>query len=338
MKKKDILRLDLNERLAPPEVAVVEALHKQTERVNHYVRAEDCQPVKKLIAQAHKVKPENIVLFNGSWHGLMTVASFLFHEKDEVVVPVPTFPFYLEFARQKQFKVKKVSGLPQNLTADKIIKSFTPKTRGLYLVNPTNPFGELISEGEIKNILDEASRRQILVILDEAYGDLIEADNAVLIKKYHNLIISRSGSKTYGLGGIRAGYLIAEKKLAETLRSCRGPSYTLSVLSLASLEAFYTQKEPLASYVAEIKFVREELKKLLREKGLAYFDSQANFLTFRVLDAEKFCRDLEKDSILVKDLSDYPDGGKTTKNLVRITIPHKKHWPRLKRSVASAIG
>ncbi len=338
MKSAKILQLDLNERLSPPEARVANALCRQAWRANRYVRTEECDQVKKLIAKAHRINPSEIVLFNGSWHGLMTIFSFLFHEADEVVVPVPTFPFYPDFVTHRQFKIKKISGQPKDLTATKIIKSFTAQTKGLYLVNPTNPFGEIIAQTEIDQILVVANKRKILVVLDEAYGELAGIDNAKLIKKYNNLIITKSGSKAYGLGGARAGYVMTNKKLADILHSCRGPSYTLSAPAIAALAAFYLEIKPFARYVEEIKEVREELKKILREKNIKYFDSQANFVTFVVKNPAKFARALAQKNIIVKTLADYPDGGELTKNLVRITIPPKKDWPRLKKALAKTFS
>lgn len=333
-----ILQLDLNERLSPPDQRVARALCYQAGRANRYVRDEECHEIKKLVAKARAISPEEIVFFNGSWHGLMTVFSFLFHEADEVVIPVPTFPFYLDFIKHRQFKVKKISGQPGDLTAEKVIRSFGPKTRGLYLVNPTNPFGEIIAPQEIKRILSLTAKKKIFVVLDEAYGELAGIDNAKLIKRYSNLIIAKSGSKAYGLGGARAGYLIMNKRLAKILESCRGPSYILSAPALASLSAFYQEKNSFVHYVEEIVKIREELKRLLNRKNLRYYDSQANFVTFSVKNSSKFVNLLARKNIFIKNLTNYPDGGLVTKNLVRITVPLKKDWPRLKKVLDRALA
>lgn len=338
MKSLKILQLDLNERLSPPEARVANSLCRQAWRANRYVRNEECELVKKLIARAHKINPTEIVLFNGSWNALLTIFSFLFHERDEVIVPVPTFPFYPEFELHRQFKIKKVSGLSVNLTAEKIGRSLSPKTKGLYLVNPTNPLGELINPQEIIKILDLTVKKKILVVLDEAYGELAGIDSAHLIKKYSNLIITKSGSKAYGLGGARVGYIMTNKKLATILGSVRGPSYTLSAPAIAALTAFYLEVKPFLHYVEEIREVREELKKLLSEKNIKYFDSQANFVTFAVKSPKNFVANLLKKGILIKNLSDYPDGGELTKNLVRVTVPPKKDWARLKKALTEVFS
>lgn len=328
-----ILHLDLNERLSPPEPAAVKALCQQARRVNRYVRGDECEEIKKSIAKVRRINPAEIVLFNGSWHGLMIIFSFLFHEKDEVLVPVPTFPFYLSLVEHQQFKIKKISGRPCDITAKNIGQNFNAQTKGLYLVNPTNPFGEVISQAEINKILSLAIKKNVLVVLDEAYGELADIDSSRLIKKYSNLIILKSGSKAYGLGGARAGYAMTNKKLAEILESCRGPSYTLSAPAISALSAFYRQIKSFNRYVEEIKKIREEFKDFLKQQQCQVFDSRVNFVTFAVKDSPRFVRALAKKNIIIKDLIDYPDGRGLTKNLVRVTIPPKEDWLRLKKAL-----
>lgn len=337
-KKEKTLYLDLNERTSPPPKVLEQVIIKQLGGINHYLRAEEYSRAQAIVARQHGVRPEEIVFFNGSWHCLMTIFSFLFSPTDEIIIPIPTFPFYLDFLKHKKFKVKKISGQKRDLTADQVIGNLGAKTKGLYLVNPTNPLGELISEGEIVKIIREASRREILVVLDEAYGNFAEVDSSRLVQSFPNLIVTKSGSKSLGLGGVRAGYLIANKKLADILSSARGPTYTVSSFALATLASPAIEDRSFAGYLEETKEVRHRLQELLKKNDITFYESQTNFVTFRVKDAHKFSNFLAEHNIAVKDLTDYPDGGKLTKDLVRLTLPPKKDWLRLKKVLDKALA
>lgn len=332
-RKQKNLKLDLNESALDSATLLKSSWVNFLPLVGQYLREGEHRLVLQKIAENHGLSVDQVVLFNGSWHGLMTIFSFLFHNEDEIIVPVPTFPFYQAFEEFGQLKIKKISGLAKDITAQNISREFGDVTKGVYLVNPTNPLGELIVKDEIEEIIKRAQERNIMVVLDEAYADFASVASSSLIDKYNNLIILKSGSKSMGLAGVRLGYVLTNKQFANKLSISRGPSYTLSSLALLAYKLIIDSKRELKNYLQENKLVRESLEALLVSRNIAFLKSSTNFVSFYHPESGVLKERLFAEGVLVKTLSDYPDGGDATAHLIRISIPSKRDWPQLKESL-----
>lgn len=332
-RKRKILKLDLNESAFDSVSLLRSSWNNFLPLVSEYLRENEHQLVLQKIAENHELSSDQVVLFNGSWHGLMTIFSFLFRQADEIIVPVPTFPFYQAFEELGQLKIKKISGLAKDITAQNVSREFGDATKGVYLVNPTNPLGELIAKDEIEEIIKRAQERDILVVLDEAYADFASVDSCDLVDKYDNLIILKSGSKSLGLAGTRLGYVLTNKRIAEKLNFSRGPSYTLSTLALLAYGQITDNKRELKNYLQENKLVRESLEALLVSRNISFLKSNTNFISFHYSESQALKERLLDEGVLVKTLSDYPDGGDLTADLIRVSIPSKRDWPQLKEAL-----
>lgn len=332
-RKQKNLKLDLNESALDSATLLKSSWANFLPLVGQYLREGEHRLVLQKIAENHGLSVDQVVLFNGSWHGLMTIFSFLFHNEDEIIVPVPTFPFYQAFEELGQLKIKKISGLAKDITAQNISREFGDVTKGVYLVNPTNPLGELIAKDEIEEIIKRAQERNIVVVLDEAYADFASVASSGLIDKYNNLIILKSGSKSMGLAGVRLGYVLTNKQFVKKLNISRGPSYTLSSIALLAYRLITDNKRELENYLQENKLVRESLEALLVSRNIAFLKSFTNFVSFYHPESGVLKERLLAEGVLVKTLSDYPDGGDTTAHLVRVSIPSKRDWPQLKEAL-----
>ncbi|MBR2706579.1 MAG: histidinol-phosphate aminotransferase family protein [Mogibacterium sp.] len=193
------------------------------------------------------VERGNIVLTDGSINALYTINN-IFDTHDSMVLGIsPQFTDYYMHAEmigidyapyqlKKEFNYKfdTYEFLSMHFIADRYALASMPgKTYNfIYIDNPNNPTGQCIDIDEIEEIVAKALRKDITVIIDEAYGDFMPKENSAirLFAKYPNLAVVRTLSKGYGLAGMRTGYIIAHKDLAGYIHKMVNP-YMVSELA-----------------------------------------------------------------------------------------------------------
>ena len=180
-----------------------------------------------------------------------------------------------------------------------IYSLITKKTKVIFIANPNNPTGTIITHTQLENLLKNISEK-ILIVIDEAYYEYVTdksfPGSIALQKKYPNLIILRTFSKIYGLAGLRIGYAIAEKTIADSLKKNRIPFFFNSLSEDAALTALSDDKfikKCAKANERERKYLFTELK----TAGYNVVESQANFLFLYFISEE------EKENIF-KRLSD----------------------------------
>ena len=258
--------------------------------------------LKKSLAGFHTVKPENIVLGNGSDELILYLISAFARRGYGVLYPVPTFSMYGIISQclgQKQIEV--------SLNADFDIDSdaFTQiikkrKVSVIFLSYPNNPTGNCFSKGKIIKLLKSFEG---IVVLDEAYGDFSGNTFLPLLSKYRNLVISKTFSKI-GLSSLRLGYLVANPHITEIVEKVRLP-FNVNSFSQGCGEIFLKHRKSIDKLINEIVegriYLYSELKKI---RGIYPFPSEANFVLFTV---EGKCglihEELKKKGILVRNLS-----------------------------------
>lgn len=193
------------------------------------------------------IERSNILLADGSINALYIINN-IFDTHDSMVLGVsPQFTDYymhaemigIDYApyqlkKEFNFRFDTYEFLSMHFIADKYAAASMPgKTYNfIYLDNPNNPTGQCIDIDEIEEIVVKALKKDIMVIIDEAYGDFMPKENSAvqLFSKYPNLAVVKTLSKAFGLAGIRAGYVIAHKDLIGYLRKMVNP-YMVSELA-----------------------------------------------------------------------------------------------------------
>jgi len=161
-----------------------------------------------------------------------------------------------------------------------ILDIISPSTRLIFIANPNNPTGNILTEKQIINFLDNIPK-DIIIVLDEAYLEYVKdpeyPKSLLFINKYPNLILFRTFSKIYGLAGLRIGYSISSEKIASKLQSLRTPfsvSKLSNVAALAALDDYEYIKSCSDKTSANRIYLEENLKKF----GFHYIPSQTNFI------------------------------------------------------------
>lgn len=168
-----------------------------------------------------------------------------------------------------------------------------------FLAYPNNPTGNLFDAAAIERIVQRAPG---LVVLDEAYHPFAGATFMSRLRRYPNLVVMRTLSKL-GLAGLRLGLLVAAPQWTEQLEKLRLP-YNVNVLSQAVATEVLQAGEVLAAQAAEIRAERARLVARLRAlPGVEAFDSQANFVLYRMPHAQAVYEHLKRRNILVKNVA-----------------------------------
>ena len=213
----DVIKLSSNENPFAPSSAVREAMIKAFDEACRYPHQRRYE-LAKVLAKHEGVSPGHIVITGGSTEGLKATGLTLGMNGGEIIAADPTFKALLTYAAQFGAFINKVP-LDDNLEHDlqEMEKRVHNGTKMIFLCNPNNPTGTVIPKDQLKDFCASVSKKTV-VFSDEAYYDYIEDPEypsmVELIKEGHNIIVSRTFSKVYGLAGLRIGYLIARPDLA----------------------------------------------------------------------------------------------------------------------------
>ena len=159
--------------------------------------------------------------------------------------------------------------------------ALSDKTKLIYIANPNNPTGNFLTSQEIEDFLAEVPEN-VIVVLDEAYTEFTSSEERVdsfrLLKKYSNLIISRSLSKAYGLAGLRIGYAVSNPEITDLLNRVRQP-FNCNSLALTAAVAVMNDNEFVEKVAENNRSEMKRYEEFCQNHQLEYIPSKGNFIT-----------------------------------------------------------
>lgn len=278
---KGPIRLSANENPYGPSPKVREALTKGFDEMCRYPFGY-VKDVMEMLSKKHGVPTDHIVLTAGSGEGLKMAGLTYGLNGSEIVAANPTYLSLMDYAKQFGAYIHEVP-LDENLVhdIDAMEKRLNSSTKLVFVCNPNNPTGTILSATKMKNFCENLSKKTV-VFADEAYFDYITEPNypsmVELVKQGLNVIVSRTLSKAYGLAGIRIGYLIARPDIAKRLQQS-----SMASASVPALIAAKAALEDLDFYKMSLQKNAECLSimyKTLDELKIPYIKSHANFVFF----------------------------------------------------------
>lgn len=295
------LRLDFNENTVGCAPGVIRALRKtlNAEWLSRYPEYEESR---RILARYFRVSPDEMILTNGTDDALKVICETFIDPGDVLVVPAPTFPVYKYFASVQGAETLQVP-CDENflLPLERVMAALKRKPRWVALANPNNPTGTMVSKKDLRAILKAAPGT--LVLVDEAYYDFSGQTVLPWIRKYPNLIVTRTFSKAFGLAALRMGCIFANVKLAEMMRRGKNPFSVNSLALACALEAI-RHRDYVKRYVAEVLVNRARLCRALEQMSVSYVPSSANFVLTRMgKRSSEIARRLKRKRILVRDWS-----------------------------------
>lgn len=287
----------------------------------------EAKVLKKAIARKSGIDGDAMLLGNGSDELIYYLAMTF---GGPVLYPVPTFSMYGIIAQSLGESHK---GIPLDrdfdLDVDRMaayIKKFRPKL--IFLSSPNNPTGNCFSTDRILQIIEMASG---IVVLDEAYQPFSSRRGVLaLLKDYKHLVILRTLSKI-GLAGLRVGYMAADDELLYEVNKVRLPFNLNSLSQAVATEAL--RGGLLADVVADIVAERSQLHDALScIAGVRPYPSEANFIFFRVADADAVHQKLLRQGVLVRNMNSVVRGA------LRVTVGTPEENVKFMRALKKAVG
>jgi histidinol-phosphate aminotransferase len=300
--KPGTIRINLNENPYGPTPKALAALSASGPLAARYPdRA--ARELRQKIAEMHGVGVENVLLGCGSTEILHVADLAFLGRRNNVVVSEPTFEAVLDYARVLEVNPVKV---PQ--TADdrhdlpRMAAACTSKTGVVYVCNPNNPTGTIVSRREIEQFLPQVPP-STLVLVDEAYHHFVEdpayRSSLDLISEFPNLVVARTFSKVYGLAGMRLGYGVSSKEnIARMNQEILISNANAAVISAAF--ASLSDEDALRATSSKIVATRAWLSEEMKKDGRRFIPSQANFLMIDMgSDVKPIIRQFQEQKILV---------------------------------------
>ncbi|WP_300059668.1 histidinol-phosphate transaminase [uncultured Roseobacter sp.] len=328
----DPLKLSSNENPlgASPEVTVAVT---EAARTLHRYPTTDHVRLRTAIAEVHGLDPDRIICGVGSDEVLTLLALAFAGPGDEVLYTEHGFGLYRIFALSAGATPVVAPERDRRIDVDRLLDHVTPATRLIYIANPANPTGTALDMAELTRLAD-ALPEQCLLVLDGAYAEFYAGydGGAALVTARENVVMTRTFSKLYGLGGLRVGWGYASRHVIDVLNRIRGP-FNLSAVALAGAEAAMRDRGFVETCLRENSEQRARLTGGLRQLGIACDESQANFVLARFADeAEARAADahLKSAGILVRLVKGYgfPEA-------LRITVGQSDDVTRVLDALAS---
>ncbi|MEM3400193.1 MAG: histidinol-phosphate transaminase [Candidatus Micrarchaeia archaeon] len=265
-----------NENNYGPSPKVKKALSEYSEKIFRYPDPE-ARELRNKLSEYTGVPPENIVAFSGGDDAIRCILGLFVEKNSEVISYSPTFPMY-EIGTRFYGGRFITQPLDENFafthaTAEGMLSKINERTVAIAICNPNNPTGTGVAHGHIERFLDTG----LPVILDEAYYEFSGKTLAGRIPDQENLIIIRSLSKAFALAGLRVGYALASKEIANALMKTKlvfnvnGAAQACALAALADIDY-------MRSTVSQIIKDRERVRTEISRMGYKAYPSEANFL------------------------------------------------------------
>ncbi|NGZ95786.1 MAG: histidinol-phosphate transaminase [Nitrospira sp. WS110] len=276
-----VIKLASNENPLGPSPRAMAALSGAQTTLHRYPDGGGTQ-LRQAIADRWKVAGDQIILGNGSDEILGLLARTFLNPGDEAIMADHTFVIY-------KMEVTAVHGKPVvvplvDWTHDlaSMARAITPRTKLLFLCNPNNPTGTMVSTEAVDRLMARVPE-DVIVVFDEAYFEYVRnpgfPDAMAYVKQGRNAIVLRTFSKIYGLAGLRIGYGVSTAEIVGFLNRVRPPFNANSLAQKAALAALGDDEHVAKSRTVNAAGM-EQLEQGLRALGMTPIPSETNFLYF----------------------------------------------------------
>ncbi len=301
----------------PPPPEILKGLREGFKLIYRYPD-QHYSALKEAIASYHSIDPGNVVTGAGATEVIHMFASAMAHTGSSVILSSPTFSEY-EFASKKAgFRVKHLKRSEDSLIDIRSILKIAGKGDVVYICNPNNPTGKLEIEGDTEKLIDAAVAKKFSVLLDESFMDLVAAGtNYTLVDtavKSSSVFVVKSLTKVLGVPGLRVGYGIGGKSMADKI-SRFGITWGISVpCSMAAEMAMPVMKKHIRDSLEVIKKERQFLLDGIHPIcGRTNVSGLANFIYVGTqqlnMSSRLLCKKFLERKILVRDCSSFRMAG-----------------------------
>lgn len=296
------IKLNTNENPYPPSPKVREAvlaeLGGDAASLRTYPSASS-QSLREIAGRLYGFDPSWVIMANGSDEVLNNLIRAFAGEGEEIAFVHPSYSYYATLAEIQGAKVR-TFGLSDDLWITGLPERYTGKL--FFLTTPNSPLGFAFS---IKYIERLAERCEGMLVVDEAYADFSDENALDLVRKYENVVVTRTLSKSYSLAGMRLGLAIARPEVITALDKIRD-HYNLDRLAQEACGAALLDQEYFADCCRRIRDTREWFTEAIRRIGYDVIPSSGNFVFASPADGDgrRVYDGLYARKILVRHFSD----------------------------------
>ena len=312
-----VVKLASNENALGSSPKAIKALEKAIYQVHRYPDGA-CYYLKHKAAEKLGVTPRHLIFGNGSNEVIELLMRTYLQPGDRVVYGEPAFIVYklISLAMAIEGVGVPLKGFTHDLEA--MARAVDEKTKMVFVANPNNPTGTMVTHQEVMDFLDRIPP-EVIVVFDEAYYEFVERPDfphllPIVLEEKRPLVLMRTFSKIYGLAGLRIGYGIAPPQMVDYMNRVRQP-FNVNLLAQEAALAALDDDEHVERSRRLVKEGKAFLYKALEEMGLEYIPSETNFFLIKVGDGERVFRELLKKGVIVRNM-----GGYGLPQYIRVTL------------------
>jgi histidinol-phosphate aminotransferase len=321
VKSEKIYKLSSNESPLGPSPRVLAAIQETAVSLNAYPSRDDGR-LRAALAEHHGrgLTEQHFVTTLGGVEVIELLARNFLGPGDEAIICPPTFGWYVSTIKQQNAGLVSIplDSARFSHDIDGILAAVTERTRLIYICNPHNPTGALLTAAEMDRLV-HGLPPHVIVLADEVYHHFVQRadfpDSLSYVLNGKNVVIVHTFSKAYGLAGLRLGYAIAKPELIQQIVARKRPFHTSSLTLAAGLAALQDQ-EHVCQTVVVVNEGKQYLYQHLAALGVDYWPSEANFVLIRPSgDAERIYNQLLERGIMTR-----PTANSGLPGCLRVTI------------------
>ena len=304
---RDSVKLASNENPLGPSPKAVAAIRDGLTKLHRYPDGAGHLLLKR-IAELNAIPTESIVIGNGSDDIIALLFRALVKPGDQVIIPHPSFLMYDISARAAGARIDSVPLSDLKMDLDAMLARIDGNTRLVFICNPNNPTGTIISQDEFDRFMEKVPEG-VVVVVDEAYIEFVQDPECLKTGRPGDLdrpiVTLRTFSKVYGLAGLRVGYGIMPTLLADMLHRVRQP-FNVNALAQAAAVAALDDTDFFQKTIDLVHRGLGDLYAGLDRLGLSYFETQTNFFLIDVgRSAQEVFEEILHQGVIVRSMKSY---------------------------------
>ncbi len=304
LKPHEIIKLASNENPLGPSPKALAAMRDMLERAHFYPDGGGYY-LREAIAGKLGLKRENVILGCGSNEVIEFIGKAYLNPGDEIIAARHAFVVYKLMATLFGATTIEVPDPGFRHDLDAMLAAITPRTKEIFIANPNNPTGTLVSQAEIDRFMDRVPEN-VVVVFDEAYYEFLPdpPDTLKFVREGRNVVVLRTFSKIQGLANLRIGYGLAKPELIDVLQKTRQPFNANGIAQAGALAGILDDEHQQKT--RELTWAgRAFLEKEFAAMGLEFVPSHANFVLVKVGDGKAVFTALMKRGIIIRDMNAY---------------------------------
>jgi histidinol-phosphate aminotransferase len=331
---RDTIKLASNENPLGPSPKALAAMYHACANVHRYPEGAAVVLAERLAAKLG-VSTDRLTFGNGSNELIDLLIRLMARPGDEVVMSADAFVVYRLVTQAVGARARRVPARDFRHDLDAMADAVGPATKIVFVASPNNPTGTIVNTDEWPRFVERVPAN-VLIVVDQAYREYVDdpgyADALDDARRRANVVVLRTFSKIYGLAGLRIGYGISPREIADALARFRQPFNVNSVAQAAALAAL-DDDEHVARARALVVAARTRWTHALDALGLRHVPTQANFVLVEVGDGAAVTQALLERGVIVRPMNAYE-----MPSMIRITFGTPAEDERCLAALADVMG